>query len=115
MDRVQVQQVLVNLMRNAIEAMQGSARRELLLSMVYAGGKTVQVALADTGPGLVPEVAERLFQPFVSTKSDGMGVGLSICQSIVTQHGGRIWAEPNPRGGTIFYFTLPVVAGSAAP
>jgi len=114
-DRVQVQQVLVNLMRNAIEAMQGSARRELLLSMVYAGGKTVQVALADTGPGLVPEVAERLFQPFVSTKSDGMGVGLSICQSIVTQHGGRIWAEPNPHGGTIFFFTLPVVAASAAP
>jgi len=107
--------VLVNLMRNAIEAMQDSAQRELLLSMVYAGGKTVQVALADTGPGLAPEVAGRLFQPFVSTKSDGMGVGLSICQSIVTQHGGRIWAEPNPRGGTIFYFTLPVVAGSAAP
>jgi signal transduction histidine kinase len=107
-DRVQVQQVLVNLMRNAIEAMQGSAQRALVLSLTYAGGNTVEVALADTGPGLSAEVAERLFQPFVSTKASGMGVGLSICQSIVSQHGGRIWAEANPAGGTIFRFTLPV-------
>jgi C4-dicarboxylate-specific signal transduction histidine kinase len=113
-DRVQVQQVLVNLMRNAIEAMQSSAQHALVLSLTYAGGKTVEVALADTGPGLSTEVAERLFQPFVSTKAGGMGVGLSICQSIVSQHGGRIWAEANPEGGTIFRFTLPVAEVRAA-
>jgi signal transduction histidine kinase len=107
-DRVQVQQVLVNLMRNAIEAMQASDHRTLVLSMTYAGGKTVEVALTDSGPGLSPEVAQKLFKPFVSTKTSGMGVGLSICQSIISQHGGRIWAEANPSGGTIFRFTLPV-------
>jgi len=113
-DRVQVQQVLVNLMRNAIEAMQGSAQRQLVLSMTCADDKTIQVSLADTGPGLSPDVAARLFQPFISTKTSGMGVGLSICQSIVSQHGGRIWAEANPAGGTIFRFTLPIVALRAA-
>ena len=113
-DRVQVQQVLVNLMRNAIEAMQGCTRHRLMLSMSSSGGKMVEVALADTGPGLAQEVAARLFQPFVSTKSGGMGVGLSICQSIVSQHGGRIWAETNPEGGTIFRFTLPVAEERAA-
>ncbi len=113
-DRVQVQQVLVNLMRNAIEAMQGSTHRELVLSMSAPGGKIVEVALADSGPGLSPEVAARLFQPFVSTKAGGMGVGLSICHSIVSQHRGRIWAEANPAGGTVFRFTLPVSETRAA-
>jgi len=112
-DRVQVQQVLVNLMRNAIEAMQGCARRELVLAMTMHT-QMIEVSLADTGPGLSPDVAARLFQPFVSTKMGGMGVGLSICQSIVSQHGGRIWAEANPAGGTIFRFTLPIVALRAA-
>lgn len=111
-DRVQLQQVLVNLMRNAIEAMQECPRRALTLSAV-AVDHAVKISLADTGPGLPPEVAERLFQPFVSTKTSGMGVGLSICQTIITQHHGRIWAEPNPGGGTVFRFTLPAVAENA--
>ncbi|MDR3526438.1 MAG: ATP-binding protein [Rhizomicrobium sp.] len=112
-DRVQVQQVLVNLMRNAIEAMQGCAQHKLALSITLSSNKMIEVALADSGPGLPPEVALRLFQPFVSTKIGGMGVGLSICQSIVSQHGGRIWADANPDGGTIFRFTLPAVEARA--
>lgn len=106
-DRVQLQQVLVNLMRNAIEAMQTGAQHELLLSLEQKDGATVEFSLADSGPGLPEEVGARLFQPFVSTKESGMGVGLSICRSIISQHGGRIWAEPNPGGGTIFRFTIP--------
>lgn len=106
-DRVQIQQVLVNLMRNAIEAMQASPRHELLLSVSATDNGAIQISLADTGPGLTQEVAERLFQPFVSTKSGGMGVGLSICRAIISSHGGRIWAEPNTAGGTTFNFVLP--------
>jgi two-component system, LuxR family, sensor kinase FixL len=106
-DKVQIQQVLINLMRNASEAMRHSARREIVVSAQSAEGM-VEVAVADTGPGLPKEVAERLFQPFVSTKPDGLGVGLSICRAIVESHGGRIWADSRPEGGTIFRFTLPV-------
>jgi C4-dicarboxylate-specific signal transduction histidine kinase len=106
-DRVQLQQVLVNLMRNAIEAMQHCERQELDLSISESKGM-IEVSLADTGPGLSPDVAAHLFEPFISTKSNGMGVGLSICQTIISQHGGRIWAEANPAGGTIFRFTLPI-------
>jgi C4-dicarboxylate-specific signal transduction histidine kinase len=113
-DRVQLQQVLVNLMRNAIEAMHDSQRRELTLSVMTLDEHTVEISLADTGPGLPPEVAERLFQPFVSTKPNGMGVGLSICQTIIAQHQGRIWAGPNPGGGTVFHFTLPVAQARVA-
>jgi two-component system, LuxR family, sensor kinase FixL len=112
-DRVQLQQVLVNLMRNAIEAMQDSPSRALALAAHSHDGKTVEISLADSGPGLPPEVAGRLFEPFVTTKENGMGMGLSICRSIITQHGGRIWADPNPAGGTIFRFTLPAADGPA--
>ena len=108
-DKVQIQQVLVNLMRNASEAMQHSARRELMVSAEPVQGM-VEVAVADTGPGLPKEVADRLFQPFVSTKPDGMGVGLSICRAIIEAHGGRIWADANPAGGTVFRFTVPGAA-----
>ena len=69
----------------------------------------MRVSVADTGSGISPEVAEQLFQPFVTTKRHGMGVGLSISRTIIEAHGGRIWAEPNPRGGTIFNFTLAAV------
>ena len=105
-DRIQVQQVVVNLIRNAVEAM-GSERRELTVSAAPDGNGGVAIRVADTGPGLAPEVAERLFQPFVTTKPQGMGIGLSICRSIVEAHGGKLHAEPNPRGGTVFAFSLP--------
>ncbi len=106
-DRVQIQQVLVNLMRNGIEAMQQQDCRKLSVSAVSPEPGFVLFSLIDTGGGLSPAIAARLFQPFLSTKKDGMGVGLSICRSIVQQHKGTIWAEANPDGGTIFRFRLP--------
>jgi len=109
-DRVQVQQVLLNLIRNAIEAMEGSKQRELYVqSAPFADGMVV-IDVADTGPGVSEEIAAQLFQPFVTTKQHGMGVGLSISRTIVEAHGGLIWVEPNPGGGTIFRLTLPAVA-----
>lgn len=105
-DKLQIQQVLINLMRNAIEAMAESARRELTITAEVVGDGMVGVRVGDTGPGIAPEVAERLFQPFVTTKPQGMGVGLSICRSIVEGHGGRLWTEANPGGGTVFAFVL---------
>jgi two-component system sensor kinase FixL len=106
-DRVQIQQVLVNLIRNGIEAMARSDIRELVVR-TSVDDKQVEVSVSDTGQGLDAEVAGKLFQPFVSTKPSGMGIGLSICRSIVRAHGGSIEARPNPRGqGTIFSFTLP--------
>ena len=109
-DRVQVQQVLLNLIRNAIEAMEGSELRELFVqSAPFANGMVV-IDVADTGPGVSQEIASQLFQPFVTTKQHGMGVGLSISRTIVEAHGGQIWVEPNPGGGTIFRLTLPAVA-----
>ena len=106
-DRVQIQQIVLNLVRNAMEAMATSPRRELQISIDPLDGGLVQVGVADTGPGVSPEVAERLFQPFVTTKDNGMGVGLSISRTIIEAHGGRIWAETNPGGGAVFRFTLP--------
>ncbi len=108
-DKIQIQQVIVNLMRNAVEAMEQSPRRELTLeAALAAAGGPVVVRIVDTGPGLAPDVANRLFQPFVTTKPQGMGVGLSICRSIVEGHGGTLVAEANPGGGTVFSFTLPL-------
>ena len=108
-DKVQVQQVLLNLMRNAIEAMEGAQRRELTLSAGPAADDMVAISVADTGHGIGPEVSARLFQPFVTTKRHGMGVGLSISRTIIEAHGGQISVEPNPAGGTIFRFTLRAV------
>jgi PAS domain S-box-containing protein len=105
-DRVQVQQVLVNLLRNSIEAMADAKRRKLSVTTTLINAETVDVAVADTGTGLAKGVADRLFEPFVSTKRNGMGLGLSICRSIVEAHGGRLRSEPNPGGGAIFRFTL---------
>ena len=108
-DKVQIQQVLVNLLRNAVEAMEeASVRRELEIEAAAAVDGMVAISVIDSGPGIASEVAERLFQPFVTTKTQGMGVGLSICRSIIEAHGGRLWMEPNPRGGTVFRFTVPV-------
>jgi len=108
-DKVQVQQVLLNLLRNAIEAMQTSPRRELVVSTAPAADGMVAVTVADTGVGISSDVASKLFQPFVTTKPRGIGIGLSISRTIVESHGGQITATPNPKGGTIFRFTLRVV------
>jgi two-component system sensor kinase FixL len=108
-DKVQVQQVVLNLMRNAIDAMEDSPRRELIVAARSAEDDMVDVSVSDTGPGIAPEIAEHLFQPFMTTKATGMGVGLSISRTIVESHGGRIWAEPRKGGGTVFHFTLRTV------
>ena len=105
-EKVQIQQVLLNLMRNAIEAMHGCDRKELLVTTSAPDQEKVVVSVGDTGSGLSEEIAERLFQPFVTTKPAGMGVGLSISKRIIEAHGGEMWAEPNPGGGTVFRFTL---------
>jgi two-component system, LuxR family, sensor kinase FixL len=105
-DKVQIQQVIVNLMRNAIEAMQETLTRQLTISTAQVDKDTVEVCVADTGPGISPAIVTQLFQPFVTTKPQGMGVGLSISRTIVESHGGRLWAEANPEGGTIFRLTL---------
>ncbi|MGZ5861926.1 MAG: PAS domain S-box protein [Methyloceanibacter sp.] len=114
-EKVQIQQVLVNLIRNAIEAMQGCERRELLVKTESADDGMVAVSVADTGSGLSEEVVSRLFQPFVTTKPNGMGVGLSISKRIVEAHGGEMWAEPNPQGGTRFRFTLEASSAPGGP
>lgn len=112
-DRVQIQQVLINLIRNAREAMAEGERRELTVASAPTGDGSVQVSVADSGPGIAPEIADRLFDAFSSTKADGMGLGLSICRTIVESNGGRIWTEPRPGGGTVFHFTLPLARGPA--
>lgn len=109
-DRVQIQQVVLNLIRNAIDAMEHSPRRELHVAARPVEDGFVQITVADTGPGVSPDVADQLFQPFITTKRHGMGVGLSISRTIVEAHGGRIWAEPTPGGGASFHFTLRGVA-----
>ncbi|MEQ8268981.1 MAG: PAS domain S-box protein [Parvibaculum sp.] len=108
MDRIQIQQVVVNLVRNAVEALQGVARRELVIATGTDEPGYAYASFADTGPGLPEEVASRLFQPFVTTKEKGMGIGLSICQTIIEAHGGRLWAARNESDGATFRFRLPV-------
>jgi two-component system sensor kinase FixL len=106
-DRVPIQQVIVNLVRNALDAMADhDGKRELTVATGIDGRDMARVSVIDTGPGLDEAVAERLFQPFMTTKAHGMGVGLPISRTIVEAHGGRIWTEPNPVGGAIFHFTL---------
>jgi signal transduction histidine kinase len=108
-DRVQLQQVLLNLIVNALEATGAASEgpRELLISTekVEAGG--VLVAVRDSGPGLTAAMLERVFESFYTTKPTGLGLGLSICRSIIEAHGGRLWASTNQRRGTAFQFTLP--------
>jgi two-component system sensor kinase FixL len=104
-DKVQIQQVVLNLIRNAVDAMEEAPRRELRICS-RAKGDMVEVQVADTGPGISEEVAQQLFHPFVTTKAAGMGIGLSISRTIVESHGGRIWAERNADGGATFHFTM---------
>lgn len=106
-DRVQVQQVLVNLLRNAVEAVSGTKRRHIKIETRFAGDFQCEVSVSDTGPGIAEEARERLFDPFYTTRRDGMGLGLSIGRMIVEAHGGSIFAEPRPGGGTRMSFTLP--------
>jgi two-component system sensor kinase FixL len=105
-DRIQVQQVLLNLMRNAIEAMQDTPDPRLLITSQREAGGLIRISVEDSGPGLAREVAERLFEPFLTTKVQGMGLGLSICSAIISAHGGRIWADRSKLGGTAFHFTV---------
>jgi two-component system sensor kinase FixL len=112
-DRVQVQQVLVNLILNAVDSMTGAPKRELTIAAVEAADGMVKVSVADTGAGLSEGAQARLFEPFVTTKVAGMGVGLSICRTLVEAHGGRIEGVNNPGGGATFSFTLPRAAPEA--
>ncbi len=107
-DRVQIQQVMLNLIRNSVDAMEHTPRQELAVSTRLTDDDFVLISFTDTGTGLRQEVSARLFQPFITTKPHGMGVGLSISREIIKGHGGRIWAENNPAGGATFHFTLPL-------
>ena len=115
-DRVQLQQVILNLILNAVEAMSSvnEAVRALFISTepIQEGGALVSVR--DSGPGIDPENLERVFDSFFTTKSSGMGMGLSICRSIVEAHGGQLWASANVPRGAVFQFTLPADSGSAS-
>jgi two-component system sensor kinase FixL len=118
-DKIQIQQVVFNLVRNSIEAMSGApAPRNLLVSVTQAQrlneAATAEVSVADSGPGLAPHVQEQLFQPFLTTKEKGMGLGLSICQSIIDGHGGRLEALPNAERGVTFRFSLPLLSQEEA-
>src|SRR6266496_1725941 len=107
-DRIQLQQVMLNLMMNAIEAMsQVTGPRELLISSAADDSKGVVVVVRDSGPGLDSKSLERLFEPFYTTKPQGMGMGLAICRSIVQAHGGKLWAIANEERGATFQFSLP--------
>ena len=110
-DRVQLKQVLVNLIRNAKESMLEGERRELTISTWLSSQQTIRVDVADTGAGLAEIVKADLFEPFMTTKKGGLGVGLSISREIIEAHYGKIWAEANPSGGTTMSFTVPLVEG----
>jgi len=105
--KVQIEQVLLNLIRNATDAMALGSRREIVIATVALEERMAEIQVADTGPGLSEDVRAKLFQPFVTAKAHGMGVGLSICRAIVEGHGGRIWATGNAGGGAVFHFTVP--------
>ena len=103
-----MQQVAVNLVRNALEAMKNADKRQLTIETRLSEDDLVEINITDTGPGIAPEIRDRLFQPFVTTKQQGMGLGLSICKSIVELHGGTLNAITNDRGETVFRIRLPV-------
>lgn len=112
-DKIQIQQVALNLIRNAIDAMETTSRRDLSVGVTRRGAAAL-FSVTDTGTGISPEIAPHLFQPFVTSKANGMGVGLSICRTIIETHGGHISASPNEGGGTVFEFTVPFAAMEAS-
>ena len=113
-DRIQIQQVMVNLVRNAVEAMNGQQKHRILTISATANNGMALVRVSDTGVGVAPEAEAGLFSPFVSTKRDGMGVGLSICRRIIEAHGGEMSFEPAAGGGAEFRFTLPIISGEVS-
>ena len=116
-DRTRVQQVILNLILNAVEAVSGSSagERELLIRTRRDGSDAVLVAIRDSGPGLDPTNMDRVFEPFYTTKPEGMGMGLAICRSIIDAHGGRLWTAANKPRGAVFRFTLPCERDEAMP
>ena len=111
-DRVELQQVILNLIVNALEAMSEVSewRREVLITSGKTGSGEVLVAVRDSGPGLAPAALDQVFEAFHTTKPNGLGLGLSICRSIIEAHGGRLWASTNSPRGAVFQFTLPDIA-----
>jgi two-component system, LuxR family, sensor kinase FixL len=107
-DRIQIQQVVMNLVRNAIDALENSKIREVVLQSRLAPEGRVEISVLDSGPGVSSDVAKQIFTPFVTSKKDGTGLGLAICRTIVEAHGGELWAESSPLGGAAFRFTLPL-------
>jgi len=109
-DRIQLQQVILNLVLNAFQAMKDApvSERQVTLSSRYDKGQTMTIAVRDRGVGLGEDQLEKIFQPFYTTKSDGLGMGLAISRSIIEAHGGRLWAQNNPDRGATLYFTVPV-------
>ena len=114
-DRIQIQQVLINLMRNAMEAMRKSETRELVVTTALAEEGRVSISVSDTGHGIPEDVATELFKPFLTTKPGGMGIGLSISKQIVESHGGTLTMRQKPEGGTVFCFTLPAMSAEYEP
>jgi PAS domain S-box-containing protein len=110
-DSVQLQQVLLNLFLNAIESMQARPgdNRELHVTLARQGSDMVVITVRDSGMGFAPDTAARMFAPFYTTKREGLGLGLAISRSIVEAHGGKLWADPNPRGGAVFHFSIPLL------
>lgn len=115
-DSIEIQQVLINLVRNAVEAVASrpDGERRVAIGARRDDGSTLCISVRDTGPGVRPDVRDRIFSPFFSTKANGVGIGLALCRSIVETHGGRLWLEDSPAGGATFTFSLPRVAGEAA-
>jgi signal transduction histidine kinase len=111
-DRIQIQQVLINLIRNAVDAMEGQNRRELTIR-ISASEDEARISVIDTGSGIPRGMEEKLFHAFTTSKPTGMGVGLSISRNIVEAHNGRLWFEANPSGGTVFHLALPLSGGDA--
>ena len=115
-NRTQIQQVLLNLIRNALEAMENAGKNNLVIKTEDVLSESmVQVSVVDTGPGIAPAVLDKLFTPFTTTKKSGMGIGLSICRTIIEAHGGKLWAESLPGKGSTFHFTLSAVEKGENP